>query len=565
MFGLDRDFIQQDGISMQLGTAGGLSLEELNMVQAKMLMNTAIPHHLRLLLREIDLKVTLEYAVSRRKMLSHLLKSEKMSMAELLGLLLQIARGMEEGRQYMLRAEQYALHKDYIFIEGPLGSGKVFLTYIPLQPSGTPISPGEAVKSLLTVLIASVTELSGSGLQRLLEYCGSGDFSPSGLKGLLAELLAEDHSAAGKLAGSIEAVTLKGPSGGGTAVSGEMPVRLREGPQAYVPAGFSAVPAATGIFMKQRQLSARLEETASDSNHAKEQRWGNGLPQLMLNEEAEADDLEDSGETAAKVPSSYRTYTVMGAVLADALLWKFLYLDRPRTIWLAVCIAATAIFAAVSWMVWSGRIMAARDPVSDESREIPESALAETRERSVSRKPARSEWDFGRNPVVPARVHVQQGAEQKPPSQVRQDSGGSLSGAAGQVPPQPAAVAATALLTASDNTFSGQAKGQLRPAGPFLERTCTDEDGAPEKIELDRASFIIGRSPDVAQYVEKSEGASRVHAEISRGPAGYLIKDLDSRNGTLYQGSPMIPYKEYPLTEGSVFTIIKGSYTFRSA
>ncbi|MDF9842018.1 MULTISPECIES: DUF6382 domain-containing protein [unclassified Paenibacillus] len=564
MFGLNRDFIQQDGISMQLGTAEGLSLAELNMVQAKMLMNTAIPHHLRLLLREIDLKVTLEYAVSRRKMLSHLLKSEKMSMAELFGLLLQIARGMEEGRQYMLRAEQYALHKDYIFIEGPLGSGKVFLTYIPLQPTGAPISSGEAVKSLIMVLVASVTELSGSGVQRLLQYCGSGDFSPSGLKGLLAELLAEDHSA-GKLAGSTEAVSLKVPPDGGTAVSGEMPVRLREGPQAYVPAGFTAAPAATGISVKQRQLSARSEETASDSNHAKELRWGNGLPKLRLSEEVGADDLEDSGEPAVAVPSSYRTYTVLGAVLADALLWKFLYLDRPMTMWLAVCIAATVIFAAVSWMVWSGRIMAVLDPVSDESREIPESALAETRERSVNRKPFRSEWDFGRNPVVPARPHVQQGAEQKPPSQVRQDSGGSLSGAAGLVPPQPAAVAATALLTASDNAVSRQAKGQLRPAGPFLERTGADEDGAPEKIELDRASFIIGRSPDVAQYVEKSEGASRVHAEISRGPAGYIIKDLDSRNGTLYQGNPMIPYKEYPLTEGSVFTIIKGSYTFRTA
>lgn len=550
---------------MQLGTAGGLSLAELNMVQAKMLMNTTIPHHLRLLLREIDLKVTLEYAVSRRKMLSHLLKSEKMSMAELFGLLLQIARGMEEGRQYMLRAEQYALHKDYIFIEGPLGSGKVFLTYIPLQPSGTPISPGEAVKSLIMVLIASVTELSGSGLQRLLEYCGSGDFSPSGLKGLLAELLAEDHSAAGKPAGSIEAVSLKVPSDGGNAVSGGIPVRLREGPQAYVAAGFSATPEASVISMKQRQLSARSEEPANDSNHAKEQRWGNGLPKLRLSEEVVSDDQEDAGETAVAVPSSYRTYTVLGAVLADALLWKFLYLDRPMTIWLAVCIAATAIFAAISWMVWSGRIMAVQDPVIDESRERPESALAGTRERSVSQKPPRSEWDFGRNPVVPARLHIQQGGEQKLTSQVSQNSGGSLFGAAGQVQLQPAAVAATALLTASDSAISGQAKLPLRPAGPFLERTGADEDGAPEKIELDRASFIIGRSPDVAQYVEKSEGASRVHAEISRGPAGYIIKDLDSRNGTLYQGSPMIPYKEYPLTEGSVFTIIKGSYTFRTA
>ncbi|QQZ64182.1 FHA domain-containing protein [Paenibacillus sonchi] len=46
---------------------------------------------------------------------------------------------------------------------------------------------------------------------------------------------------------------------------------------------------------------------------------------------------------------------------------------------------------------------------------------------------------------------------------------------------------------------------------------------------------------------------------------GYILKDLDSRNGTLFQGEAMIPYKEYPLTEGAVFTIVKGCYTFRSA
>jgi pSer/pThr/pTyr-binding forkhead associated (FHA) protein len=62
--------------------------------------------------------------------------------------------------------------------------------------------------------------------------------------------------------------------------------------------------------------------------------------------------------------------------------------------------------------------------------------------------------------------------------------------------------------------------------------------------------------------VERSEGASRVHAEISKSPGGYVLKDLDSRNGTIFQGEAMIPYKEYPLSEGNVFKIVKGSYTF---
>ncbi|MNH31829.1 FHA domain protein [compost metagenome] len=137
--------------------------------------------------------------------------------------------------------------------------------------------------------------------------------------------------------------------------------------------------------------------------------------------------------------------------------------------------------------------------------------------------------------------------------------------AAAEIKHQPAAEAATALLTRSAAPGTEREKAGQARAAPYLERIEADEGDIRERIELNRASFIIGRSPEVAQYVEKSEGASRVHAEISRGPAGYILKDLDSRNGTLYQGAPMIPYKEYPLAEGSVFTIVKSCYTFRSA
>lgn len=92
MFGLIRDFVQQDGISMLLGKPDGLSAGELNMVQARMLMNSGIPYHLRLLLREIDLQVTLEYSLSRRKMLSHLLKSDRLSMNDFSGCCCKLPR-----------------------------------------------------------------------------------------------------------------------------------------------------------------------------------------------------------------------------------------------------------------------------------------------------------------------------------------------------------------------------------------------------------------------------------------------------------------------------------------
>ncbi len=541
MFGLDRDFIQQDGISMQLGSPDGLSAAELNMVQARMLMNTGIPHHLRLLLREVDLQVTLEYAVSRRKMLSHLLKSEKLGMADFFGLLLQITRGIDEGRLYMLRAEQYALHEDYIFVEGSLSSGKVYLTYIPLQSERQQAPPGESMKSLIMVIMASVTELSGSGVQRLLQYCGSEEFTMAGLKALLAELLADG-------------TPVSRPSGNTDSAPPAAETMIKHNPQ-VIAAVEPAVP---------RRWSFTQPQVEAASAGQLEAPWSNSLPKLRLKEESDslppADAVNDGN-----VPSSYRTYAALGAVLVDALLWKFLYLDQPLMIWLIVCLTATSILGILCWLVWSERLTFGRNKVEADNEEVPEPEVGRVDKHRQSRKPKELEWDFGRNPLAPVRPLAPIRTEREPAALDYPDIEDMRHRTAVEGRHQPAAEAATALLTRSDAPGTEREKAEQTRTAPYLERIQTDEGDIRERIELNRASFIIGRSPEVAQYVEKSEGASRVHAEISRGPAGYILKDLDSRNGTLYQGTPMIPYKEYPLAEGSEFTIEKGSYTFRSA
>jgi len=128
----------------------------------------------------------------------------------------------------------------------------------------------------------------------------------------------------------------------------------------------------------------------------------------------------------------------------------------------------------------------------------------------------------------------------------------------------PTPMAPTALLVQEDDAVKGLEAGKQQPSVPYLVRDEAGGDGPAVKIELSRPSFVIGRSTEVAQYIEPSEGVSRVHAEVSRTAGGYVLKDLDSRNGTFFRGEPMIPYKEYPLAEGDVFTIIKGDYTFRA-
>lgn len=566
MFGLERDFVQQDGITMLLGKPEGLAAGELNMVQARMLMNTGIPHHLRLLLREIDLQVTLEYTVARRKMLGTLLKSERLSMLEFFGLLLQIASGMEEGRLYMLRAEQYVLHEDYIFIEGPLSSGKVFLTYLPLQYTDAAASPGESLRSLIMVFMAAIHELSGDGMQRLMQYCGEEAFTPAGLKELLAELLtgADNHRV------HPEAMELapQGKLAGAAATSAD---RIEQPQPRILEEPKTAIPGRSAFVWDQGD-----KETVSPApGQAPDQvPWRGGTPRLKRKEGGSAGEqpVPDIPEQALQTedgPSSYRTYIVLGAVLCDALLWKFLYLNNPSMLWLTVCAAATLGLAAICWMVWSGRI--ARGG-SEEEEKFPEEG--EENKKGASRKLRNElEWDFGRNPVVslrpsipaPLRSEQELSAEAPYPRGAtagRQGTNPGIAEGRFQVKEPPAA---TALLIREPEQVNGSAPPLTGRAVPYLERRDPDDGGTPERIELNRPSFIIGRSSEVAQYVEKSEGASRVHAEISRSSGGYILKDLDSRNGTLLAGEVMVPYKEYPLTEGTMFTIVKGCYTFRTA
>lgn len=574
MFGLERDFIQQDGITMLLGRPGGLSTGDLNIVQARMLMNSGIPHHLRLLLREVDLQVTLEYTVSRRKMLGTLLKGGKLGMTEFFGLMLQIAAGMEEGRLYMLRPEQYALHQDYIFIDGPLGSGKVFLTCIPLQSIEPALKPGESMKSLIMVFMAAIRELSGDGIQRLLLYCDEETFSPAGLKELLAELLtggdiqkacAEAHDTEHTVVSRVAEAGIPAATPDlrviQTSWRGQAPPSLRDVSEpALRPPPDEARP------WGQRGQAPEPNGSILDKAPWMKASIGQKLTDGMAGVRPSLADMPERVMQNADEPGPYRTYVLLGAVLCDALLWKFFYLDAPELLSLVACAAFTVGLAFLSWLVWTGRLFHSDTEGEEEARE---EEMADRISSAWNRRiRTEAEWDFGRNPVGASRPAS---SEQDSSAVAGSSPGGSAkraqlpAGMAVSTPQTMEPVKPTALLTRDPVQDSGGRASEPGRNTPYLERSGPDHSIEPERIELNRPSFIIGRSAEVAQYVEASEGASRVHVEISRGAGGYILKDLDSRNGTFLAGEPMVPYKEYPLTEGAVFTIVKGTYTFRSA
>ncbi|MFF2908736.1 DUF6382 domain-containing protein [Paenibacillus sp. NPDC057934] len=544
LFGLTRDFMQKDGISMMLGVPEGLRAERLNMVQVRMLMNSEIPHHLRLQLKEIDLRVTLEYGLSRKKMLSHLLKGEKLSMTSFFGLLLQVAQAIEEGRLYMLNAEQYVLHEDYIFVEGSLHSGKVYLTYVPLLSPDEVLSTGQGFKSLIMTLMASVKELAGDGVQRLLQCCGEEDFTPARLKKLLAELLTE-----GEVVKPPPVIERE---------SNALPFRRLENPE---PSRLADQSLRTRSSIGGSDEKVGLQDSVRVTAEPISTPWAGGYSAFQQSQEETSSGITDENDTQQASP--YRTYIVLGCLLGDALLWKFLYMSDPTTLWLAVCGILTLLLAIISWLVWTGNLKLGKKEDEDEpdAEEITRGMSLKEPDRFSARSSGRNSVNAGISAPMP----------KVEPLSTRQGMDNSLSVHNQKNPAQefPASgvlpASATVLLSPDNAPDKNAAADKHRRAIPYLERCDHNNSGPTERIELDRASFIIGRSEAVAQYVEQSEGTSRVHAEILKSQTGYVIKDLDSRNGTLLQGEAMIPYKEYPLMEGTVFTIVKGNYIFHTA
>ena len=64
------------------------------------------------------------------------------------------------------------------------------------------------------------------------------------------------------------------------------------------------------------------------------------------------------------------------------------------------------------------------------------------------------------------------------------------------------------------------------------------EKGIPDlrAMPLDRRICLLGASTSADIFIDNSY-VSRIHAQITQEPSGYMIRDLDSKNGTFVNGT----------------------------
>ncbi|WP_339182939.1 DUF6382 domain-containing protein [Paenibacillus sp. FSL R5-0701] len=552
MYGLTRDFIRNGGAFMVLEKEDGLRMEELSRVQMGMLSSNQIPRLLPVHIREVDRNVTLQYDISGYKMLSQMLKSSKIKLRVLYGLLFQLADAFTGCRQYMLEPRKLLIQEEYLFINGSFEQGELGMVYVPIMDTVEVDPTPQQFRELVIRLMAQVQELQGEGIQRVLQLCDNERWNIRQLRELLLELYADEQE-----------------NGGGAAFLSSRTSETPNDSRGDLHSSFFErdIRLATGTSRPyQPGTPVQNAESSLESSNGMDKRGSNPYDSL------ERVDME----VEEKPGSSKVTYIILGCMVAMALVWRFIYMEQPGQTQMILCmVLSLGLFGIAGW-TWKRKGSPHNDSenkrsfsfnlgknkgkqMEDEEEPFQESWRWNTAERPAERikqtvaSASEGSSEHSRYPSL----HVT--PEHSEPSFVQRHVE-TVASTSELIRNDAVAEATVNLQNLANGKFTGE--GPVM-ASYYLERRSGTSD-RHERMDVQGASFVIGRSADMVQWVDTATGVSRAHVELSRNKSGYVIKDLGSVNGTILQGNILAPYKEYPLADGDTFTLAESVYTYRS-
>lgn len=183
LYGLQVDFIHLHGHFMVVSAAEGLKAEMLSGLQLTMMTMNRIPRLLEMQTEEKDGEIKLFYNVTGKRMLTHRLRSEKLTLLRFYSLLLEIADVLDDSKIYMLQPGRYILKEDFIYCGN--GLEELYFTYIPKEQLDNKSSVSMDLQHLASRWIHRVDVLQGNGFQELMSYLQEENFNIPELKQLL--------------------------------------------------------------------------------------------------------------------------------------------------------------------------------------------------------------------------------------------------------------------------------------------------------------------------------------------------------------------------------------------
>ncbi|MFX3650934.1 MAG: DUF6382 domain-containing protein [Paenibacillus sp.] len=589
MYGLTRDFIRNGGAFMVLEKEDGIRMEELSRVQMGMLSSNQIPRLLPVHIREVDRNVTLQYDISGYKMLSQMLKSSKIKLRVLYGLLFQLADAFMECRQYMLEPRKLLIQEEYLFINGSFEQGELGMVYVPIVDTVEADPTPQQFRELVIRLMAQVQELQGEGIQRVLQLCDNERWDIRQLRELLLELYADEHESGGGAAflSSRTSETLDESRGSLHSSISERDSRQAIGnSRPYQPSApvqnaalepvlnfrqtqKTSESVGEDIPVRSRTISGRRspEQSSLESSNTMDKRRSNPYD----SDSKEPDDME----VGEKPGTSKVTYIILGCMVAMALVWRFIYMEQPGQTQMILCMVLSLGLLGVAGWTWKRKGNPHNESetkrsfsfnlgkhkgkqTEDEEEQFQESWRWNIADRKEERVKQATES------VLEGSAHsryqpLHRAPEHSEPPFI-QHHVETIASTSGLIRHDAVAEATVNLQNLAKGSFTGE--GPVI-ASHYLERRSGSSE-QHERMDVQGASFVIGRSADMVQWVDTATGVSRAHVELSRNKSGYVIKDLGSVNGTILQGNILAPYKEYPLADGDTFTLAESVYTYRS-
>ncbi|AZN43001.1 DUF6382 domain-containing protein [Paenibacillus albus] len=530
------DFAMSRGNELIVDLESGITRERLDQLEIQMLQSQRIPMLLPVEWMDLDGQVTFRYLFTGKRMMLHRLQTQQLSMQEFYTVLLAIVETLDDCRHYMLRADNFLLHEQYIFIGDSWDN--ISLVYVPLRGERMVTSAGEAVLAMAVRFVSVIDQPDGAGLQRVFQHLRHEYVSWTSLRQTLLSLLGDGYQA-----------------------------QRQEGMEAIVFEPDHALGHPAVAEAERREL---LKVRTINQTKVSETR----LPEELEHKPPSAEQLQES-ESEQAVESATRTKWIIGAVfvLVNGLIWRYLYMVEPSRTSLLMSSGLTALAIAILLVFRQKKSKPAADHETGWAQQKSE-WMEEDSFTPDSRLLGKLAY---KSPPVqkqktPAQQHLANmeaaasGSETPPLSERlsfnKQPNEPETSVAREPIYQQPATRDATVLLGRENSTPGGAEAAD--GAMPSLERQL---GAGAERIKLTQQHFIIGRLAEGVQYADTSNGISRAHLELINSKGSWSAKDMGSRNGSTLNGDMMIPYKPYALSDNDLIQLAgeKGpKYIFRA-